>query len=169
MYGSFFPGKPFVNRGISSQKNLAYARSLFLRCDCIRPLAVVILGGTNDLYDFPSGKALQDIESNLAAMAQLAQTNGIRVVLASVLPVCDCFTAQTQHRSPAKIMALNSWIKRYCEQNGLVYLNYYSAMADPAGLFKKGLTYDGLHPNAAGYQVMTPLTMRAIEQAVAKP
>ncbi len=101
-------------------------------------------------------------------MAQLAQANGIRLVLASLTPVCDCFTSQTVRRPPGKILELNRWIKEYCQRNGAVYLDYYSAMADEQGFLKKALTHDGLHPNAAGYEVMAPLAEQAIQKALGK-
>ncbi len=167
-YGKFFPGKPYVNRGISGQTTPQML--IRFRPDVIdlRPKVVVILAGTNDIAGNTGPMTLEQTEGNLASMAQLAQVNGIRLVLASVTPVCDCFTSQTARRPPAKILELNRWIKEYCERNGAVYLDYYSAMADEQGFMKKPLTHDGLHPNAAGYEVMAPLAERAIQQALRK-
>jgi lysophospholipase L1-like esterase len=101
-------------------------------------------------------------------MAELAKANNIRVVLASVLPVCDYIRPQTARRPPEKIVALNAWLKDYAAKNGLVYLDYYSAMLDDTQMFRKDLTYDGLHPNAAGYDVMAPLAEKAIAVALAQ-
>jgi lysophospholipase L1-like esterase len=101
-------------------------------------------------------------------MAELAKAHGIRLVFASVMPINDYnqralwFFLQ---RSPAKILALNEWLKKYCADNGLVYLDYYSAMVDGNGMLKAGLTADGLHPNAAGFAAMAPLAQAAIDKA----
>ncbi len=167
-YGKFFPGKPYVNRGISGQTTPQML--IRFRPDVIdlKPKVVVILAGTNDIAGNTGPMTLEQTEGNLASMAQLAQANGIKVVLASVTPVCDCFTSQTVRRPPAKILELNRWIKDYCEKNGAVYLDYYSAMADDKGFLKKSLTHDGLHPNTAGYEVMGPLAEKAIQQALGK-
>ncbi|PYV36845.1 MAG: hypothetical protein DMG09_16255 [Acidobacteria bacterium] len=101
------------------------------------------------------------------SMTELAKANGIRVVLASVTPVCNCFKKQTTLRPQGKIIGLNGWIKDYAARSGSVYLDYYSALADGRD-FKQGLTGDGLLPNDAGYAVMAPLAEQAIAQALGK-
>ncbi len=134
----------------------------------LQPKAVVILAGTNDLSGNTGPMTLEATEGNLSSMAELARANGIRVVLASVMPVCDYIKPQTERRPPEKIVALNAWIKEYASKNGFVYLDYYSAMIDDSKMFKRELTYDGLHPNAAGYDVMAPLAEKAIATALRK-
>jgi lysophospholipase L1-like esterase len=91
--------------------------------------------------------------------------HGIRVVLASVLPVCDCFQKLTTLRPQGKIIGMNGWFKDYAAASGSVYLDYYSALANGRD-FKKDLTSDGLLPNAAGYAVMARLAEKAIAQAL---
>jgi lysophospholipase L1-like esterase len=168
LHGQFFPGKPYVNRGISGQTTPQML--VRFRPDVIdlKPKAVVILAGTNDLAGNTGPETLEDIEGNLESMAQLAEANGIKVILASVTPVCDYIKPQTQRRPPAEIVALDEWIKNYCARNAFVYLDYYSAMLDENNMLKKELTYDGLHPNDAGYAVMAPLALAAIEKALGK-
>jgi lysophospholipase L1-like esterase len=134
----------------------------------LQPKAVVILAGTNDIAGNTGPMTLEAIEDNLASMADLAKANGIRVVLSSVMPVCDYHQPQTARRPPDKIVALNAWIKDYAAKNRLVYLDYYSAMLDERQMLKRELTADGLHPNAAGYDVMAPLAEKAIAQALAR-
>ncbi|MDQ2842285.1 MAG: SGNH/GDSL hydrolase family protein, partial [Acidobacteriota bacterium] len=151
-YGKFFPGKPYLNRGISGQTTPQMLIRFSPDVIDLKPKVVVILGGTNDIAGNTGPMTLKQIEGNLESMAQLAQANGIKLVLTSVMPVCDCFTNQTNRRPPEKIVALNAWIRDYCERSGAVYLDYYSAMIDEHGMLKKDLTHDGLHPNAAGYE-----------------
>jgi lysophospholipase L1-like esterase len=100
-------------------------------------------------------------------MVTIAKANGIRVVLASVTPVCDCFTKQTGLRPQGKIIGLNGWIRDYAAATGSVYLDYYRALADGRD-FKKELTHDGLLPNDAGYRVMATVAEKAIAEALAK-
>jgi lysophospholipase L1-like esterase len=165
-YGKFFPGKPYINRGISGQTTPQML--VRFRPDVIahKPKVVVILAGTNDIAGNTGPQTLEDIEDNLASMADLSRANGIRVVMASVMPVCDYIKPQTERRPPEKIRALNVWIKSYAAGNRMVYLDYYSAMVDDQQMFRKELTYDGLHPNDAGYEVMAPLAEKAIAAAL---
>ena len=167
-YGGFFPGKPYVNRGISGQTTPQML--IRFRPDVIdlKPKVVVILAGTNDIAGNTGPMSLETIEGNVVSMAELARENGIKVVLASLLPVSDYESrdgkpiTQTVRRPPEKILALNKWIKSYAEAHRLVYLDYFSAMVDDKGFLKDELSDDGLHPNAKGYAVMNPLAEAAI-------
>jgi lysophospholipase L1-like esterase len=170
--GGFFPGKPYVNRGISGQTTPQML--IRFRQDVIdlKPKVVVILAGTNDLAGNTGPTTLEAIEANLISMAELARANGIRVVLASLLPVSDYESrdgkpiVQTVRRQPDKIIALNDWMKEYAGKNQLIYLDYFSAMVDGKGFLKDELSNDGLHPNAAGYAVMNPLAEAAIQSSL---
>ena len=166
-YGKFFPGKPYVNRGISGQTTPQMLIRFRPDVIALKPKAVVILAGTNDIAGNTGPMTLEEIEGNLISMAELAGANGIKVVLSSVMPVCDYIRPQTERRPPAKILALNQWIKDYAARNRLVYLDYYSVMVDDSGMLKKEITNDGLHPNDAGYELIEPLAAKAISQALA--
>ena len=164
-YGKFFPGKPYVNRGISGQ--VTPQLLLRFRQDVIdlKPRVVVILGGTNDI-----GGSLGPIDptathNNIMSMVDLAKEHHIAVVLSSLTPVCDYISPQTDKRPMEKIKAMNDWLKQYAAANSIVYLDYWSAMLDEHGMLRKELTWDGLHPNDAGYEVMGPLAEKAIERA----
>jgi acyl-CoA thioesterase I len=164
--GEFFPGKPYLNRGIRDQST---AQMLVrFRQDVIElePKVVVIQAGTNDLGGLTGPVTEGMMIENFMSMAELAKVHGIRVVLASVLPVCDCFKNQTAIRPQGKIISLNGAIKSYAAQSGSVYLDYYSALAAGRN-FKKELTSDGLQPNQAGYAAMVPVAEQAIAQALA--
>jgi lysophospholipase L1-like esterase len=172
-FGAFFPGKPYIGRGIGGQTTPQML--LRFRADVIalRPQVVVILAGTNDIAGNTGPITLEEIEGNLASMAELARANGIRVVFSSVMPVSNYGHDREGNpldmrikRPPERILELNAWIKKYAAENGLVYLDYYSAMVDDQGLLKKELSEDGLHPNAAGYAVMAPLAEKAIQGAL---
>lgn len=167
-YGKFFPGKPYVNRGISGQTTPQMLIRFRPDVIALHPKVVVILAGTNDIAGNTGPETLDDIEGNLTSMAELAKANGIRVVMSSIMPVCDYIRPQTEKRPPLTIVALNEWMKEYASKNGFVYLDFYAAMVDDAGMFNKELTYDGLHPNDAGYAVMGPLAEQAISKALGK-
>ncbi len=175
-YGKFFPGKPYINRGISGQTTPQMLIRFRPDVIALRPKAVVILGGTNDIAGGTGPTTLEAIEDNLMSMAELARANGIRVVLASLPPACDCFRKPTEVRPPEllaaldmglrKIRALNTWIRQYAEKNGFIYLDYYSAMADEEQMLRRELTHDGRHPNDAGYDIMLALAEKAIAAAL---
>src|ERR1051326_348853 len=174
-YGGFFPGKPYFDRGISGQTTPQML--LRFRADVIalHPQVVVILAGTNDLAGNTGPSTLEEIEGNLLSMAELARTNGIRVVLSSILPVSDYEKTKegkpiirTTQRAPEKIKALNEWMRTYAARNKLIYLDYYSSMIDGQGFLKDELSEDGLHPNAQGYAIMAPLAEQAIAAALKK-
>ncbi len=152
----FFPSKPYLNRGIVHQTSPQML--VRFRQDVIelKPKVVVIQAGTNDLASWTGPSTEGMMGENVMSMVELAKVNGIRVVLASVTPVCDCFTKQTGLRPQGKIIGLNGWIKDYAGRSGSIYLDYYAALAEGRN-FKKELTVDGLLPNDAGYNVMAPL------------
>ena len=165
-FGTFFPGKPYVNRGISGQ--VTSQMLLRFRTDVInlKPKAVVILAGTNDIGGNLGPTTDDVIEGNLSSMVELAAVNNIRVVVASLLPVCDSLQPQTAKRPPSRIVAINDWLKSYTADHKIVYLDYYSHMVDEKGMLQSKLTGDCLHPNAAGYEIMTPLAEDAIQKAL---
>jgi len=170
--GGFFPGKPYVNRGISGQTTPQML--IRFRRDVIelKPRVLVILAGTNDIAGNTGPTTIEAITDNLTTMAELARLHGVRVVFSSVLPVSDYELRdgnpiiQTVRRRPEKIKALNSWMKDYAAKNKLTYLDYYSAMVDEKGFLKNELSNDGLHPNPAGYAVMNPLAEAAIASSL---
>jgi len=164
-----FPGKPYVNRGISGQTTSQLLVRFRADVIALAPKAVVILAGTNDIAGNTGPITIEEIEGNFATMVELAREHGIHVVLASVLPVHN-YTPMSELtfpvRPPDRIAALNKWLKDYAAANGCVYLDYAAAMADAKGLLKKDLAEDGLHPNKAGYAIMAPLAEQAIGKAL---
>jgi acyl-CoA thioesterase I len=163
----FFPGKPYLNRGITRQTT---AQMLVrFRQDVIelKAAVVVIEGGTNDLASVMGPVTEGTMGDNIMSMVELAQAHGIKVVLASVPPVCDCFRKMTDRRPLGKIIGLNGWLKEYVAKKGLVYLDYYSVLAEGRTM-KKELTVDGLIPNDAGYEKMAPAAEKAIAEALSK-
>jgi lysophospholipase L1-like esterase len=163
-FGEEFPGKPYVGRGISGQTTPQMLVRFRQDVIALKPAVVVILAGTNDIAGNTGPSTLEMIEDNLASMSELAQANGIKVVLASVLPVYD-YPWKPGLEPAQKIITLNTWIRQYAAAHGAVYLDYHSAMADARQGMRKELSSDGVHPNEAGYRVMAPLAEAAIQKA----
>ena len=164
-FATMFPGKPYINRGISGQTTPQMLVRFRHDVIALRPAVVVILAGTNDIAGNTGPSTLEMIEGNLASMTELAMANGIKVVLCSVLPVYDYPWKRGLEPAP-KIVALNAWMKGYAAQHGAIYVDFHSAMADPRGGMRGELASDGVHPNAAGYRIMAPLVEQAIERAL---
>ena len=167
-FGPFFPGKPYYNRGIGGQVTGQMLLRFYQDVIALQPRAVVIFGGTNDIGGNIGAVPIEVIENNLAAMADMAAGNGIKVVMASVMPVCDLpgKPPMTTGRPPESIVELNRWIKSFSASHNHVYLDYFTATVDDKGFFRADLTEDGLHPTAKGYEIMNPLAEKAIAQAL---
>jgi lysophospholipase L1-like esterase len=163
----FFKGKPYIDRGISGQTTPQML--IRFRSDVIdlKPKVVVMLCGVNDIAQNTGPSSLEMIEGNIASMAELAEANGIKVILCSVLPVYD-FPWRTGLEPAEKIVTLNKWMKEYAANNGFIYLDYFSYMADERNGMKAIYSKDGVHPNKAGYKVMEVLIEDAINLALAQ-
>jgi len=161
----FFSGKSYINRGISGQTTPQML--VRFRADVIdlKPAVVVILAGTNDIAGNTGPSTLKMIEDNIVSMTELAQANGIKVILSSVLPVFD-YPWKPGLEPAEKIVTLNKFLKNYAEKNGCIYLDYYSSLVDERKGMKEEYASDGVHPNLEGYKVMEPLAEEAIEKAL---
>lgn len=163
----FFPGKPYVNRGISGQTTPQMLVRMMPDVIDLHPAAVIILAGTNDIAQNTGPETPRMIEENFQAMVQLAQLHGIRVILCSLTPVSDYMPhPQTKDRPPADILQLNAWLKQYAAKVHAVYADYYSAVVDSHGMFRNGDSIDGLHPNAKGFALLAPVAEAAIQKAL---
>jgi lysophospholipase L1-like esterase len=165
----YFSGRDFVNRGISGQITGEMLGRMMADVVNLKPAAVVVLAGTNDIA---RGVPVSAIENNLAMIADLADYHHIRPLFASILPVSDYHKnvnprfEMTRLRPPAAILAINRWLQQFCAQRGYPYVDYSSAMVDSAGYLQADLADDGLHPNGKGYRVMAPIALSAIDRAV---
>ena len=167
----YFGTRDFVNRGISGQVTGQMLGRFKQDVLDLRPKAVVILAGTNDISrEIP----LRVIENNLAMMADLASANNVQVALSSILPVSDYHKdvkasyEMTKNHPTDKIIALNSWMKSYCELKGFIFVDYFGIMVDEKGQLQADLADDGLHPNAKGYRVMSPVALEGIGRALSQ-
>jgi lysophospholipase L1-like esterase len=164
---AFFAGKPYeyIGRGISGQTSPQLLVRFRQDVVALRPAVVAILAGTNDIAENTGPYDPQATMNNIQSMVDLAQANGIRVVLCSVLPAYDFWWRKGLSPAP-KIVALNAQIKAYARQKKLVYLDYHTPMADERQGLKVAYGEDGVHPNLAGYRVMEPLLQQAVAAAL---
>ena len=163
----FFAGKPYVNRGISGQTSPQMLIRFRADVIALKPLIVVLLAGINDIAGNTGPSTPEMIMDNIASMAELANTNHIKIILCSVLPAID-FWWKPGQKPAEKIVNLNKMIKKYAEANGILYLDYYSVMVNKQMGIKSAYSDDGVHPNKAGYEVMDPLVEKAIAKVLLK-
>ena len=165
----YFPSQPFVNRGIGGQITSQMLARMKADVLDLKPRVMVVLAGTNDIA---RGVSTDTIKSNVSMIADLAVAHEIQPVFASILPVSDHHEKndpnyrRTPARPPSTILEMNVWIRRMCDARGFVHLDYFSKMVDSDGYLQAALADDGLHPNAEGYRVMTPLAHAAVAQAL---
>jgi len=181
-----FPGKPYVNRGIGGQVTAQMLVRMYPDVLNLKPAAMVLLAGTNDVARNNGPVTLAMIEEDIMAMTELAQLHGIKVLLSSVTPISDYpYLSQqngppapavpggrgapprqkmTEGRPPSDILKLNAWMKEYAAKVNATYVDYFSAMVDDRGWLKDGISADGLHPNAEGYKIMTAILAAALQK-----
>ncbi|UOR06317.1 SGNH/GDSL hydrolase family protein [Hymenobacter aerilatus] len=164
---AFFAGRPYeyVGRGIGGQTSPQML--LRFRQDVLnlRPAVVAILSGTNDVAENTGPYDQQATMNNIKSMAELAQANGVRVILCSVLPASE-FPWRKGLTPGPKIVALNEQIKAYAQQHNFVYLDYHKALADERQGLPAKYANDGVHPTLAGYRIMEPLLNQAVAKAL---
>jgi lysophospholipase L1-like esterase len=163
----FFPGKPYVGRGISGQTSAQMVVRFHQDVVDLRPAVVVILAGTNDVAENTGPMTTEMTLDNFRAMVEMARANKIKVVICSIPPAGD-FPWRKGLEPAEKIRALNGRLETWAKSEGLVWVDYYSALADAGGAMKPGVSLDGVHPNAAGYAIMAPLAEGGIAKALGK-
>lgn len=188
----YFPGKPYVNRGIGGQTTPQMLVRLYPDVIDLKPAAVIILAGTNDIAQNTGPETLTMVEENMMAITELAHRHGIKVILCSVMPISNYtmmparrvmrsgpgaaggWTAppaptpqiRSVQRPPDQILQLDAWMKAYAASAGATYADYFSAVVDDKGMFKEGFSDDGLHPNDRGFALMAPVAEAAIDKAL---
>lgn len=161
----FFSANPYICRGISGQTTPQMLIRFHQDVVALKPKVVVMLCGINDIAGNTGPSTLEMIEDNIAAMAEIAKANKIRVVLSSVLPAF-AFPWKPGMEPAQKVIDLNKWIKAYADEHKYTYVDYFSAMKDERNGLPKNLAEDGIHPTKAGYAIMEPLVQAAIAKAL---
>jgi lysophospholipase L1-like esterase len=162
----YFPGKPYVNRGISGQTTPQMLARMYADVIRLHPAAFILLAGTNDISRNTGPETIEMVEDNIRAMCELAAAHNIKVILCLLTPVSDYVRNQTDHRPPADILSLNHWIESYARDAHAQLADYYAALVDDKGMLREGFSDDGLHPNAKGYELLAPVAEAAIGNAL---
>ncbi len=165
MHPQFFTENNYVGRGISGQTTPQMLIRFQQDVIDLEPQVVVILAGTNDIAGNTGYASEKMITNNIRSMATLAQANGIKVVLSSILPAYD-YSWRPGLEPFKKINSVNEWLKKYSEENGFTYLDYHSKMKDDLDGLPVEYSEDGVHPTATGYDVMQPMAKKAIQDAL---
>jgi lysophospholipase L1-like esterase len=166
LYPEFFSGNYYINRGIGGQTTPQMLIRFKPDAIDLKPYAIIILAGTNDIAGNTGPSTVRMITDNIFSMAELAIAYEIKVVLSSILPVYQYPWVDDVLDPPSAIGSINSKIKEYVENKGLVYLDYYSSMVDDRKGLKLDFTGDGVHPNEAGYKIMSAIADEIISQVL---
>jgi lysophospholipase L1-like esterase len=153
-----------VDRGISGQTSPQMLLRFYQDVVALHPKAVHIMAGTNDVAGNTGSSSPDDFKNNIRAMVDLARSNHIRVVLASILPA-ERFPWRSDIQPVEQIRQLNSWLRQLADERKLIYADYYPSLATPSGAFRPELSNDGVHPNSDGYRAMRPITDAALRKA----
>lgn len=163
MHPEFFKENNYLGRGIGGQTTPQMLIRFIPDVIDLKPEVVVILAGTNDIAENCGFSSQKMIKDNIKAMAQLAKQNDIKVILCSILPVYD-YPWNPGLKPVPKIADINKWIQEYAEANNLIYLDYFSHLADANQGMKNEYAEDGVHPTRAGYKIMEPLVVEEIRK-----
>ncbi len=166
---AFFPGKPYVNRGIGGQVTPQMLVRFSSDVLALKPKAVVILGGINDIQGVLQVESDAQIVANYKAMAQLAVANGVTPVFTLLMPVnnyTENAATMLQDRPPERVAWINAWLSGFCADNGYGLIDYGPVLRDDKGLLKAEFTTDGIHPNDTAYALMAPIAEKEIERVL---
>ena len=160
----FFTENHYVGRGIpcqvSAQMVMRFRQDVLL----LKPQAVVILAGTNDIALNDYAVTLEHTLGNIQTMVDLAHAHGIKAVVCATPPA---HRLGTKELHPAeKIKELNAMVKKYTHEAGIPYVDFHTALTDEEGGMQKQYTYDGVHPTKEGYLVMENLVQQALHQVL---
>jgi len=164
----FFTGNNYVGRGISGQVTAQMLARFRADVIDLRPQAVVILAGTNDIAGNQGFVALENIAANIISMAQLAKANGIRAVICSILPAAEYPWRREVKDVPAKVRAVNGMLREWAAANDAVYVDYFTPLADERGGLPAALAKDGIHPTSEGYDRMEQILQPILRQVLKK-
>ena len=161
----FFAKYNIAGRGISGQVSSQMLVRFQSDVVALKPKAVVILSGTNDIARNNGPIKLEHVFENIVSMCQIAKYNKIQPIIASVLP-CAGFSWIAEVKPAEDIKKLNAMLKEYAKKNKIPYVDYYSALADEQGGLPKSMSKDGCHPNAETYEIMEGIVLKTIGKYV---
>lgn len=164
----FFSENNYTGRGISGQTTSQMLLRFQSDVVALKPKLVIINAGTNDIAQNTGIYDPDFTFNNIKAMAEIAQNNGIKVIIASLLPAAAFPWRKEITDAPQKVDALNNRLKQYASNNKLIFADYNTAMRDAKGGMREGLSKDGIHPVPAGYAIMEPIIKNAIQKTLGK-
>lgn len=160
----FFSTTGYIGRGISGQVSTQMLARFMQDVVSLHPKVVVINAGTNDIAENQGTYNPELTFRSIEAMARLAQSNGIRPILTSVLPAAGFRWRPAITDSIEKIAALNERIRQLAADHKWIYIDYHTVLAKDGGIPEE-YSFDGVHPTPAGYSVMEPLVIEAVKKA----
>ena len=165
-YTNFFSlNKLYINKGISGQTTIQMLKRFQTDVINQNPYSLIILAGINDIAQNTGPITIDEIAENIIKMSELATEKKINVIICSVLPA-NKFMWNLSINPTYKVIYLNSLLKKYCKENNIVFIDYYSKMTDWGGGLKTPQytsKYDLVHPNKKGYEKMEEILLNILK------
>ena len=165
---NFFTQNNYIGRGISAQTSTQLLLRFRQDVLSLKPKAVVLQIGTNDVAENTGPYDPEFTLGNIQSMVEIAQANGLKVILASVLPATNFEWRRSVGNRSDMIVDLNKRIKVYADKNKIPFIDYHSAMKNDKNGMNPDLAEDGVHPTMKGYKIMEALLDEAIAKVFSK-
>ena len=164
--GFFTNGR--IDRGISGQTTPQMVLRMMADVVDLKPWAVHIMAGTNDVAGNTGPMTPEMTEDNFRMMSDIARAHGIAVLVASIPPAAS-FPWRPGLETRRPIAEINRWLKSFAAATGATWVDYWPVLDDGTGGMKPGLASDGVHPTEAGYDAMAaviePILARTLRRA----
>lgn len=163
----FFMRNNYVNVGVGGQTTWQMLNRFQQDVVDLLPLCVVIMGGINDIAHNPSfAPTLEGIKNNIASMAELAQKNGIQVIICSTPPAQNVNWNIPVPDATQQVVDLNVLLKQYADSNNAAFVDVHALLRANDNKLRPEYCRgngDSVHLSPQAYSVIEPVIKHQID------